>query len=606
MSGFGYALKIWSLTQCNISDHNININCYHDKAKKDVNSLGTLELQELSRQYHEKRNEVWMPRNKRPNKLRENIKYLEETLQMFAVVNLLWKTSNSLQIVFSSGLICSIEITTSYDVNKIVFDKSLVGKINNALCAVSSSDMTCFCFHSSSQIDFVIRKPELQLTSLPVPGPKSKVTKYMCINNNSEFIACWWRLGTWTQTANEVDKVNLLLMNCTASELTLVSAILTEYDITNLQFSKNTPNCILSIEKTFDLGEQYVCFVTYECTSGSLHRLNVSSFILKSGILTSSWDPSEQKAVICCNDGSISVYDLPSNQCTVTLTTNILIPTLSVWQGSVIIVGSANGEMVLYDSILNPLHWYDMEENESELLKLSEFVSSDGGLTKLIPNGRNEFIVFYSDGPIGILKLHCTFSFESLIDMYLRNNMPSEGVKLLRSVNWNVDGKVTCRSMLKIVDHLLSQPLNHENERLLENALSCFYSPLYPLSEVEVLNYRTTVGNYLRRFFHHLLQYCRLEQAFLVAKDLNAAELFYDIHFLAKELGDIKIAKLAKDTGDHIAGSDLTENVCVIKEAAVTSYKTDSNTLLKVKGFSGNDPISKGSSTLKVTNLGYV
>lgn len=591
MSGLGFSIKFWSLTQCNISDNQVNINCYHDKSKKSTHDFAALELPELSKQYYEKRNEIWMPRNKRPEKMRENIKLLEENFRLSAVICTQWRSSTSLHIIFSSGLSCDIDITCSYDINKIAFDKSLAGKVENPMHAVSSGDMTFFCYQSFSKIEYVVKKPEMKLASLLIPGPKGKVRRCLVLNEACQLVACWWKLGNWTQTANEIDRVNLVLMNCTASELTITSAILTEYDISNIRFSQMNPTCILSVEKTYELGTQFVYLIKYECSSGSLHRLNVAKFPLKGGILTSSWDTTEEKVIVCCSDGSISVYDIPINQCTFSITSTF-IPTMSLWMESVIIIGSANGEISLYDSILNPLSLYDFEENQLEYLDLSPYVSGDGSLASILPNEYNELFALYTGGPVGVVKLHGCFSFSKLVQMYLNNNMASEAVALLQNVNWNVNGKATCKSMLTIVDYLLSQPLNHKNEKLLENALSCFYSPIHALAEVEVLKYRTTVGNYLRRFFHHLLRYCRLEQAFLVAKDLNASELFYDIHFLAKELSDMRIAALAKSTGDQVTGSEKHMERLNLQQQEINE--------------SNHATTFKGSNSLKVTNLGYV
>lgn len=51
---------------------------------------------------------------------------------------------------------------------------------------------------------------------------------------------------------------------------------------------------------------------------------------------------------------------------------------------------------------------------------------------------------------------------------------------------------------------------------------------------------------YARRFFHHLLEFGRLEKAFLLAKDIQDRDLFVDIYFNAKKCGETTVAKAAK------------------------------------------------------------
>ena len=37
----------------------------------------------------------------------------------------------------------------------------------------------------------------------------------------------------------------------------------------------------------------------------------------------------------------------------------------------------------------------------------------------------------------------------------------------------------------------------------------------------------------------------RFEKAFLLAKDISSSDLFMDIHFAAKDIGEIKLAKIS-------------------------------------------------------------
>ena len=67
------------------------------------------------------------------------------------------------------------------------------------------------------------------------------------------------------------------------------------------------------------------------------------------------------------------------------------------------------------------------------------------------------------------------------------------------------------------------------------------------------------IFSYARRFFHHLLRHQRFEKAFLLAKDLNSSDLFLDIYFAAKDLGEMQLAKVAKLKADEIIAAESSE-----------------------------------------------
>ena len=67
-------------------------------------------------------------------------------------------------------------------------------------------------------------------------------------------------------------------------------------------------------------------------------------------------------------------------------------------------------------------------------------------------------------------------------------------------------------------------------------------------------------SSYARRFFHHLLRYRRFEKAFLLAKDIGASDLFLDIYFEAKGLGDNQLARLAKQKADEITAAESSDS----------------------------------------------
>uniref|UniRef100_H2Z2Z6 Anaphase-promoting complex subunit 4 WD40 domain-containing protein n=1 Tax=Ciona savignyi TaxID=51511 RepID=H2Z2Z6_CIOSA len=164
-------------------------------------------------------------------------------------------------------------------------------------------------------------------------------------------MVCWWEHGPWFQTAHENEQHNMVLLGCSFGRLEVLSTILSENNPINLEFSQNNSNQILTMEKSFNhRQERHLDFVAYECTQNKLQRLNVISFPLKTGVLSSARSSSEDRAVIGFSDGALTIYDLTIQQPVATATRTGTVPTMLSWMSDLIVVGSAQGEVTIFDS----------------------------------------------------------------------------------------------------------------------------------------------------------------------------------------------------------------------------------------------------------------
>lgn len=93
------------------------------------------------KQYCEQRGVLWNPINKRPNKLRDRLKELEDNLIHNKIVFYTWE-SNKLSLLLSTGLVAVLTINTcTGDVNSISFDKQLSTKLQvNIICDGNSHE----------------------------------------------------------------------------------------------------------------------------------------------------------------------------------------------------------------------------------------------------------------------------------------------------------------------------------------------------------------------------------------------------------------------------------------------------------------------------------
>lgn len=93
--------------------------------------------------YSEKHGVPYILQNKRPFKLKDSLKELEQTLSSHKLVFSDWRCDNIIQFIFSTGLIVNIWVDIhNGSITRIIFDKFLVGK----LLSENISDGKCFLF----------------------------------------------------------------------------------------------------------------------------------------------------------------------------------------------------------------------------------------------------------------------------------------------------------------------------------------------------------------------------------------------------------------------------------------------------------------------------
>lgn len=98
---------------------------YYDK--KEIDDCLYLEGK---KSYCCQRGATFVLKNKRPLKLKESLKELEQQLLTNKVVFYDWKNDNILSIFLNTGLIIAIGVNVnSKDIYKITFDRFLIGKL---------------------------------------------------------------------------------------------------------------------------------------------------------------------------------------------------------------------------------------------------------------------------------------------------------------------------------------------------------------------------------------------------------------------------------------------------------------------------------------------
>ncbi|KAI3363431.1 hypothetical protein L3Q82_012045, partial [Scortum barcoo] len=361
----------------------------------------------------------------------------------------------------------------------------------------------------------------------------------------------------------------------------VLSSVRTEGNPLDCRFSLLQPYQLLTVE--LPSGPQgsregsWADACVYECARERLHRLSVTRIPLPSHPVSCSRHPSEATLLLGLSDSSLVLYDQRRG---VSLLASCPVPpTLLAWHpaGAVVMVGGGQGELVCFDVGLAPIGIALVAEEvaSAATLRLAQHLRCNGGLEGLKwgtsleggPEGTDILMLAFHGGPLAALRLKLgaltggQIGAVELLQQRLRCGQVREALGILEAMDWGILGDECYRGLSSVTNHLLRLELNAEREAQLEAALGVFYAPPAPLSDMVILEYREPISKYARRFFHHLLRHQRFEKAFLLAVDLEARDLFMDLHYVASDKGEVVLADVAKRKANEIeaqsiAGSD--------------------------------------------------
>lgn len=623
MAGCLVELYIWSLKGgLGVRDGNIGCHAYHDKG--DIGNTGYMDQKQ---QYFESRDQVWTPKNRRPDKLRDLLKEAEELLASCEIVATLWRSQKHVQLLLSNFVLLSIQVANhSGDIDRLVIDKSMQGKVPPAIShAVMTSSFIMCTWSDKPKAAFIFfsKKPNLsgdsakkidKLSSLDpkvsfvdLPGHKNrKLTKTLSVNTNQEWVLVWWATASesslqWAPPmAAEKDRANVFVYAVNGNKLEELSFVRTENEPFAVDFSLNQPRHIYTLEVA--PGKASIDTCIYECSRSRIQRASVTAIPLKSPVLVYGRNHNEDKLILGCADCRLVLYN-ESKRITQFIQTE-LVPQFISWHpgDSVFVVGSTAGKIQCFDMALNTLFFYTLSEqlepkpvlNFSNHFRLESHIQDMSWVSPSyswdsIADAQDSMLITLNRGPLMLLQVglgvmsRASLGAQQLTHLYLSHDQIDEATHLLSALNWNTASSTCFACLSAIVNNLLRLPLNPLREAALETSLGSFYAPLRPLSEVIVVEYRDAVSRLARRFFQILLRYQRFEKAFLLAVDLHSRDLFMDIHHLAVDKGEMALASVAKQKAEEIelempstSGTDDYDSEDSLSDEVVTdgSYST--------------------------------
>ncbi|XP_031834226.1 WD repeat-containing and planar cell polarity effector protein fritz [Nomia melanderi] len=578
-------VNLWSF------DDNINIKStdfgafrYHDKRVDSLHEEG-------KRSYSQKRGMIYVPTNKKGNKLKDSIKYLEDQLKDNSIIYCQWYDDCVLQLMLNNALLIQIQVNVATsDIYKITFDKYLVGKLSEYISDVLITKNYILCIYNDNQVSLLhftrskkhvfdkINKLEPKLSTIDLFGPNGRRSdKKVQTNKCNDLILIWWKstmneVYPWSPAVKEHDRANIHLYRIIGLKLELICYIRSEFDPLCIIFDACHDNVIHSVEqKVSRKGEVTIEWRTYEVSQqDKLQRIAVTSVPLPTHTSCIKFSPNQELLLLCCIDGSVIIYD--QNRATTTSVKAGFIPTLASWHsnGIIFIIGNDKGQFQHFDISLSCVKSQTLSEDvtPANILDLSSYFRTQPALLRMEWNKRNDIncyidwhthgnsllLLIFQRGPIGVIKLleGDSLSGDVLAKRYLSLYQVEQATSLLLSMNWDTHPRACMHTLNQILNHLFKLPLTSERENLIQNALGSFHVPVKPISQAIEEEYGDEIRDLTRRFFYHLLRYQMFEKAFRLAIDLNDHDLFMDIHFYALVVNDMAMATAAKENAERI------------------------------------------------------
>nr|XP_021411511.1 WD repeat-containing and planar cell polarity effector protein fritz homolog [Lonchura striata domestica] len=580
---------LWSLkTNLHIRDEDIGIHQYCDKKQP-------------ARDY------PWILKSKRADKLRDALKEVEDLMQNSPCVLSKWKNKHTCQLLFHSGILVSLSLSGP-QLEKVVIDRTLVGKLisDTISDAILTDNFIILSFEDHNQLCFIqftktMDSPDVnkkleklscldfKISYVDILGPEGRrMKRHLAINSVQDLVICWWSATSdgawpWSPISCQRDRANLLLLGCAHGKLEVLSSVRTEWEPLDARFSRGQPRQVLTVERSVPAAQQPAAHsCAYACGRGRVQRAASTTVALPARATSCCRDGTGDKLLLGCEDSSVVLYEA-YGQATL-LARAELLPAVMAFHpsGAVLVVGSSQGELQLFDTALSPvkIQLLAQEYSPEATLQFSKHCDVPTSLVQIqwaAPPGafpspdsadvHDRLLVRFDKGPLGVLHFKLgvltrgQLGLEEIIHQHIRYDEIQEAINVLSTMDWNTMGQRCFICLSAICNHLLKQKLTPATEAQLEASLGTFYAPTRPLLDRTVLEYRDPISRYARRFFHHLLRYQRFEKAFLLAVDIGARDLFMDIHYLALDKGEFALAEVAKRKANDIDAESITTGI---------------------------------------------
>ncbi|KAG1661590.1 WD repeat-containing and planar cell polarity effector protein fritz [Nymphon striatum] len=482
-------------------------------------------------------------------------------------------------IALSSGVLVILKVNlVSGDLECINIDRSLIGKLFSdkitdiLLCdkfiAVTYTEPKLTVIHFTKQLatnygennEEKLSSIFSKIVHIDLYGPPVKRTeRKLSINVHQNTLLVWWQstsneVWPWTPASTDRDRANVFVYTLVGSRIDLLCCLRQEAEPLIATFSKQHPDMILTVEEILSLAgdnSKETNVRVYEISHSKLNRVETTAAPIPGHMMKAVWNKAEDKVAIICKNG-------------------FLCSSFVSWHkdGAIISICDPKGHQQIFDIALNEIR-IQLTSEESQVQKsidLSSFFThqypvnsylwSIGNLTE----DNDGLFMSFESGPMVFLRfVNGVFGRNvdetKLLSQYIRNKLLTYAVNLLTCMNWNFTPEKCYSCTSRIINYLLRCPLTIENEALIETTLGTFYNLNHDIKEEIIFQFRDKMVAFARRFFHHLLRNDKVEKAFLLAVDINSADLFMDIFHFATNCGEDVLAETARTKAIEIQES---------------------------------------------------
>ncbi|XP_063048912.1 WD repeat-containing and planar cell polarity effector protein fritz homolog isoform X2 [Engraulis encrasicolus] len=342
-------LLLWSSrSTLDVQDNDIGTYQFYDKGEPAP--LTAHHYFNEKQQFSEGRGYPWSLKNRRPEKLRDSLKELEELLQSTPVVCSRWRTKQCCQLLLSSGVLASVCVSGG-QCERVSIDRTLLGRLpaETISHAVMTDRLLLLCFVEKAQVCLVhvgwkgqsspdpsqrhpdkLSPSDIKISSVALPGGGGRrVGRRVGLSRSQDVGVVWWpapreeEARPWSPLPSHAERANLVLLSCSEPPgLKVLSCIRTQGDLLDCSFSVTQPYQLLTVEVPPDTDAPSspssppcatatvtaLCSV-YESARGRLQRLSAQPLPLSSPPISCARDPSETRLLLGLSDSSLVLHD---------------------------------------------------------------------------------------------------------------------------------------------------------------------------------------------------------------------------------------------------------------------------------------------------------
>lgn len=168
--------------------------------------------------------------------------------------------------------------------------------------------------------------------------------------------------------------------------LQVLSCVRTEWDLLDVRFGTKQPYQVLTVENSISVDKEPMAdSCIYECVRNKIQCISVTRIPLRSKAISCCRNIAEDKLILGCEDSSVILYE--THRRVTLLAQAELLPSLISCHpsGAILLVGSNQGELQIFDMALSPINIQLLAEDRSpsETLQFNKFFDISSSLVQM-------------------------------------------------------------------------------------------------------------------------------------------------------------------------------------------------------------------------------